>query len=136
LANPKLILSPVIQPKCGKGAFNKKLVKRSDHVLIEVKNRQKFRLMTVTVTMMMALSVHSVRDYCLVTTKAKRGLSERNVFNGRAKSVARERTKHLYAFLYLALILNRSRGSSVSIVSDYRLYDRDSIPGRGKGFFL
>jgi hypothetical protein len=29
-----------------------------------------------------------------------------------------------------------SRGSSVSIVSDYGLDDRDSIPGRGKGFFL
>jgi hypothetical protein len=30
----------------------------------------------------------------------------------------------------------RSWGSSVSIVSDYRLDDRGSIPGRGKGFFL
>jgi hypothetical protein len=27
-------------------------------------------------------------------------------------------------------------GVSVSIVSDYRLDDRDSIPGRGKGFFV
>jgi hypothetical protein len=27
-------------------------------------------------------------------------------------------------------------GSSVSIVPDYRLGDRGSIPGRGKGFFL
>jgi hypothetical protein len=30
--------------------------------------------------------------------------------------------------------VNRSGGSSVSIVSDYRLDDRGSIPGRGKGF--
>jgi hypothetical protein len=29
-----------------------------------------------------------------------------------------------------------SRGISVSIVSDYRLNDRGSITGRGKGFFL
>jgi hypothetical protein len=29
----------------------------------------------------------------------------------------------------------RSWGSSVSIVSDYRLDDRGSMPGRGKGFF-
>jgi hypothetical protein len=28
------------------------------------------------------------------------------------------------------------RGSSVSIVSDYRLGDRGSVPGRGKGFFI
>jgi hypothetical protein len=29
-----------------------------------------------------------------------------------------------------------SRGSSVSIVSDYGLDDRGSIPDRGRGFFL
>jgi hypothetical protein len=29
----------------------------------------------------------------------------------------------------------RSRGSSVSVVSDYGLDDRGSIPGRRKGFF-
>jgi hypothetical protein len=29
-----------------------------------------------------------------------------------------------------------SWGSSVSIVSDYRLVDRGSVPGTGKGFFL
>jgi hypothetical protein len=33
-------------------------------------------------------------------------------------------------FLFL-----RSRGSSVSIMSDYGLDDRGSIPGRGKGYF-
>jgi hypothetical protein len=32
--------------------------------------------------------------------------------------------------------LYRSWGSSVSIVSDYRLDDWGSIPRRGKGFFL
>jgi hypothetical protein len=32
-------------------------------------------------------------------------------------------------------LLNRSWGSSISIVSDYRLDDRDSIPDRGKEFF-
>jgi hypothetical protein len=31
---------------------------------------------------------------------------------------------------------NRSWGSSVNIVSDYKLDDRCSIPSRGKGFFL
>jgi hypothetical protein len=38
----------------------------------------------------------------------------------------------------MSLILSyiRSRCSSVSIVSDYRLDDRDSIPDRGRGFFL
>jgi hypothetical protein len=30
----------------------------------------------------------------------------------------------------------KSRGSSVSIVSDYGLDDRSSIPDRGRGFFL
>jgi hypothetical protein len=36
--------------------------------------------------------------------------------------------------LYQAVI--RSRVSSGSIVFDYELDDRGSIPGRGKGFFL
>jgi hypothetical protein len=31
---------------------------------------------------------------------------------------------------------SRSRGSSVSIVSDYGLDDRDSIPDSGRGFFF
>jgi hypothetical protein len=30
----------------------------------------------------------------------------------------------------------KSCGSSVSIVSDYRVDERCSIPGKGKGFFL
>lgn len=30
----------------------------------------------------------------------------------------------------------RSQGSPVSIMSDYRLDDWGSIPGRGKGFFF
>jgi hypothetical protein len=33
-------------------------------------------------------------------------------------------------------LLTWSRGSSVSIVSDYGLYDRGSIPDRGRGFFF
>jgi hypothetical protein len=32
-------------------------------------------------------------------------------------------------------MISRSWGSSVSTVYDYRLEDRGSIPGRGKGFF-
>jgi hypothetical protein len=39
-------------------------------------------------------------------------------------------------YLTLAIGINWSRVSSVSIVSDYGLGDRGSIPGRGKGFFL
>jgi hypothetical protein len=38
--------------------------------------------------------------------------------------------------LLLLLHLIGAGGSSVSTVSDYRVDDRDSIPGRGKGFFL
>jgi hypothetical protein len=38
--------------------------------------------------------------------------------------------------LYKAPDLVGSRGSSVSIVSDYGLDDRGSIPGRGRGFFF
>jgi hypothetical protein len=33
------------------------------------------------------------------------------------------------------ILFNRSRGSSVSVVSAYGLDDRGSIPGRSKGFF-
>jgi hypothetical protein len=43
------------------------------------------------------------------------------------------------SFRYFPLSLQASIGivsSSVSIVSDYGLDDRGSIPGRGKGFFL
>jgi hypothetical protein len=45
----------------------------------------------------------------------------------------------LFCIIMNINICNRkiwSRGSSVSILSDYRLDDRDSIPDRGKGFFL
>jgi hypothetical protein len=35
-----------------------------------------------------------------------------------------------------AYSLIEGRGSSVSIVSDYGLDDRGSIPGRGRGFFF
>jgi hypothetical protein len=38
-------------------------------------------------------------------------------------------------FLHLQFII-KSRGSSVSIVSDYGLDDQSSIPDRGRGFFL
>jgi hypothetical protein len=37
---------------------------------------------------------------------------------------------------WLLLTVCRSHGSSVSIVSDYGLDDRGSIPDRGRGFFL
>jgi hypothetical protein len=40
----------------------------------------------------------------------------------------------LFSILY-ALIMNSLRNSLI-IVSDYRLDDRYSMPGRGKGFFL
>jgi hypothetical protein len=39
------------------------------------------------------------------------------------------------AFVVLHFCLG-SRGSSGSIVSDYGLDDRGSIPGRGRGFFF
>jgi hypothetical protein len=39
----------------------------------------------------------------------------------------------LYAFLF-GLVTNGNWGSSVSIVSNYRLDDRGSIPGRAKDF--
>jgi hypothetical protein len=38
-------------------------------------------------------------------------------------------------FIGVTICKNRSRGSSGSIVSDYGLDDRGSIPGRGRGFF-
>jgi hypothetical protein len=49
---------------------------------------------------------------------------------------SRKETKvwhHIAFFLYHHVV---SRGSSVSIVSEYRLDDRSSIPGRGKGLFF
>jgi uncharacterized membrane protein len=41
----------------------------------------------------------------------------------------------LILVLVLVLVIG-SRGSSVSIVSDYGLDDRGSIPDRSRGFFL
>jgi hypothetical protein len=40
-----------------------------------------------------------------------------------------------YFILIYFVVFLRSRGSSVSIESDYGLGDRDSIPGRGRGIF-
>jgi hypothetical protein len=45
-----------------------------------------------------------------------------------------DKTLHRHKLVFL--ILNRSHGSSGSIVSDYGLDDRGSISGRGKGFFF
>jgi hypothetical protein len=36
----------------------------------------------------------------------------------------------------ILIVISKSRGSSVSILSGYGLDDRGLIPGRGKGFFL
>jgi hypothetical protein len=41
-----------------------------------------------------------------------------------------------HLFYHLMLYFDRRWGRSVSIVSDNRLNDRGSIPGRDKGFFL
>jgi hypothetical protein len=38
--------------------------------------------------------------------------------------------------ILLSTLLSRSRGSLVSIVSDYGLDDQGSIPDRGRGFFF
>jgi hypothetical protein len=47
---------------------------------------------------------------------------------------------HVCIYTYLDFIhrpiFYRSRGSSVSIVSDYELDDRGSIPDEGRGFFF
>jgi hypothetical protein len=40
------------------------------------------------------------------------------------------------SFIYKSNARKMSRGSSVSIVSDYGLDDRGSIPDRGRGFFF
>jgi hypothetical protein len=45
-------------------------------------------------------------------------------------------TEHVGYFIFALYFLIRSWGSSVSIVSDYGLDDRGSIPDRGRGFFL
>jgi hypothetical protein len=37
---------------------------------------------------------------------------------------------------HCSLISSRSRGSSFSIVPNYGLDDRDSVPGRGRGLFF
>jgi hypothetical protein len=42
---------------------------------------------------------------------------------------------YIYIFFF-GTAESRSRGSSVSIVSDYGLDDRGSISDRGRGFFL
>jgi hypothetical protein len=44
--------------------------------------------------------------------------------------------KHERSSLSRLLLNEESRGSSGSIVSDYGLDDRGSIPSRGKGFFF
>jgi hypothetical protein len=46
----------------------------------------------------------------------------------------RENLKSYLVFFWL--LIDRSLGSSVSIVSDYGLDDRGSIPDRGRGFFF
>jgi hypothetical protein len=48
------------------------------------------------------------------------------------------RCRHEYVFLILLQDEHDkvSRGSSVSIVTDYGLNDRGSIPDRGRGFFF
>jgi hypothetical protein len=38
--------------------------------------------------------------------------------------------------ILVAMQLEKSRGSSVSTVSDYGLDGRGSVPDRGRGFFL
>jgi hypothetical protein len=110
----KLILSPVNRSKCGKAAPNKKLLSREANMnlhrtVLMMKNRHMFRLMTVTATrtMVMTLSVASVMDYSPVTTKVKRESSAQNVLNGRTKGVTRERKKHLNTSAYLALIIKQ-----------------------------
>jgi hypothetical protein len=50
--------------------------------------------------------------------------------------VARWATSKRRRFFLILLSHVGSRGSSGSIVSDYGLDDRGSIPGRGKGFFF
>jgi hypothetical protein len=47
----------------------------------------------------------------------------------------RSNKDRLVSFLFNTTLF-MSRGSSVSIVSDYGLDDRGSIPDRGRGFFL
>jgi hypothetical protein len=114
-AKTKLISSPVNPSKCGKVAPNKKLISKEANmilhrtVLLMMKNRQMFRLMTVTATrtMVMTLNVPSVMDYSPVTTKVKRGSSAQNVSNGCTKGVMRERKKHLNTSAYLALIIKQ-----------------------------
>jgi hypothetical protein len=48
------------------------------------------------------------------------------------------RMSSMFGSMYLceSTFSSSSCGSSGSIVSDYRLDDRGSIPGRGRGFFL
>jgi hypothetical protein len=43
---------------------------------------------------------------------------------------------HNNIILYVGLTLYISRGSSGSIVSDYGLDDRGSIPDKGRGFYF
>jgi hypothetical protein len=45
------------------------------------------------------------------------------------------KTIRLCLYFVLSCFIYRSRGSSGSIVSDYGLEERGSIPGGGKGFF-
>jgi hypothetical protein len=47
-----------------------------------------------------------------------------------------KRSLSIRAVLFLFYFIYRSRGSSGSIVSDYGLDDRGSIPDRGRGFFF
>jgi hypothetical protein len=63
--------------------------------------------------------------------------------NGRAEERAAIQSAPSNLPLHLLLVLfcfdtiiTGSRGSSVSVVHDYGLDDRGSIPDRGRGFFL
>jgi hypothetical protein len=69
---------------------------------------------------------------------AARQSSGSNVsFSTRITTVQTSTAQSSHIYIYIRIhICTRSRGSSVSVESDYGLDGRGSIPDRGRGFFL
>jgi hypothetical protein len=68
-----------------------------------------FQVTTVseTATMAMRVNAPNVINFSLMTTKVKRGSSSQNAIRRGIKHMTRERIKHLYTIINLALIVKQ-----------------------------
>jgi hypothetical protein len=63
-------------------------------------------------------------------------VGEENKIKEIKRGISKKRSETIQFFLKMVIFCFWNFGSSVGIVSDYRLDDRGSILGRSKGFFL